>query len=110
MPAYTGKVVKGALEAKGFENGKGDHHHLFLMVSGKRTQIRTKISHGRKTYTDGLWKCLKDQLKLDNNQLTGLMSCTLSYESYLDVLRDKNILPAIQRSEGEQLAHVGTDR
>lgn len=92
IPAYTGKTVKGALGTKGFTSGKGDHHHLFLMVDGKRTPIRTKISHGRKTYRDGLWKCLKEQLKLDNQQLNGLIGCTLSYEEYIEVLREKQIL------------------
>lgn len=92
-PAYTGKAVKGALQSKGFEVGNGDHVFLFLMVDGRRTPIRTKVSHGRKVYTDALWKCLKDQLKMDNVQLDGFIKCTFSYDDYLSALREKSLLP-----------------
>ena len=92
IPAYTGKAVKNSLEGKGFQLGRGDHHHLFLMVDGKRTPIRTKISHGRKMYTDGLWKCLKEQLKLNNEEPHDLLRCVLSYDAYVSLLVSKNIL------------------
>jgi hypothetical protein len=99
IPAYTGKVVKSSLESKGFQLGKGDHHQLFLMVDGKRTPIRTKISHGRKMYTDGLWKCLKDQLKLTNEELHDFLRCALNYDGYISLLISKNIIASPRQDD-----------
>ena len=88
MKSFKGAEIARSLKRKGFEPGNGDHIFLYLKVDGKRTKIRTKVSHGRKEYTGYLWGCLKEQLKLDNAHLSELIVCTLSHDEYIKILKE----------------------
>ena len=89
MPAYKGKDVTKALKKKGFEESNGDHKFLVLHIDGKKSQVHTKISHGAKTYTGQLMKMLKDQLRVGNTELRGLLDCPMSHEQYVEYLNGK---------------------
>jgi hypothetical protein len=90
--SFKGSEISRSLKRKGFQEGNGDHVFLYLMVDGKRTPVRTKVSHGRKEYRGALWACLKQQLKLENEQLDQLIRCQLSHEDYVGILRADGII------------------
>lgn len=91
-PAYSGKEVRSAITKKGFEESNGHHKFLIFHVDGKKTQIRTRISHGKKTYTGQLWNCLKKQLHLNSDQLSEFIECHLSEEQYKATLIEAGYL------------------
>ena len=73
--------VVSALCKKGFrEDLKRDHRYYRLFYGGKKTLIYTKISHGD---TD-----------LDPSQFREFITCPLSGEQYLQILKERNLLPA----------------
>jgi hypothetical protein len=86
--AWSGKEVSRALPRKGFQKKDGDHHFYILYVDGRKTPIRTKVSHGTKDYTGGLWQRLRKQLKLSNKELQRMLECSLNHEAYVKILMD----------------------
>jgi len=84
--------IRGALERKGFEAANRDHVFLFLFVDGRKTQVRTKISHGTKEYGDGLLSLMAKQLHLNMSELGELLDCPLSRESYVSLLMERGVL------------------
>ncbi|MBY6273821.1 MAG: type II toxin-antitoxin system HicA family toxin [Caldibacillus debilis] len=86
------KDIEAALLKKGFQRVVSHHIYYFLYVDGKKTSIRTKISHGIKEYDKSLLSQMAKQLKLPNEMFVNFIKCPLSYEDYLKYLRDKQIL------------------
>lgn len=54
-----------------------------------RTVVRTKRSHGNKEAPEHL---IRQQLKLNEKELSGLISCTVSKKDYIDILVRKKII------------------
>jgi hypothetical protein len=50
---------------------------------------RTKRSHGNKDLPENL---IRQQLKLNESQFSGLISCTVSRADYVEILRSKRII------------------
>lgn len=92
VPSYKGSDISRVLKRKGFVESTGDHVVLYLAIGGKRTAIRTMVSHGRKEYTDFLWSCLKRQLHLEQNELITLLNCSMSHEEYIDLIQGKGVI------------------
>jgi hypothetical protein len=90
--SFQGKEIISSLTKKGFEEGNNHHKMLYLCVDGKRTAVRTKVSHGRKLYEGNLWSALRRQLCLHNegDSCERLIGCTLGAEEYLEILRNNN--------------------
>lgn len=65
-----------------------DHLHAWLEHEGKII-IRTKRSHGNKPQPGDK---IRQQLKLNEVQLSELVKCSLSREGYLQILRSKGVL------------------
>jgi len=87
--------IESSLSKKGFRKDESHHHLYFLYVGGKRSSIRTKISHGSKykTYDVSLLSAMKKQLKFDSlNQLRDFISCTVTEKQYLQLLLKKNLI------------------
>jgi hypothetical protein len=80
------------LQRKGFVPANGDHTVLFLHVNGKRSSVRTKVSHGSGEYGDNLLKQVARQLWLSNSELDQLFDCPLTAERYIEILLEKCIL------------------
>lgn len=76
-----------ALERKGFRLEDRDHVYCYLYVDGKRSPIRTKVSHGHKDYGPRLQSEMAWQLHLSNRDFEALINCPLSYEHYVEMLR-----------------------
>ena len=86
----TNDVLHG-LEKKGFIRSEGDHSHLVLYLNGKRTMIRTKVSHGNSEIGDHLIGLMSCQLKLDKKKFMDLIYCPLTLDAYLKELDGQGI-------------------
>jgi hypothetical protein len=51
--------------------------------------VRTKRSHGNKDLPESL---IRQQLKLNETQFSGLISCSVSHDDYVQILRAKGII------------------
>jgi hypothetical protein len=51
--------------------------------------VRTKRSHGNKDLPEHL---IRQQLKVNEKQFAGLISCSVSLEDYIAILTDKGII------------------
>jgi hypothetical protein len=84
--------IDTALTSKGFEkiNNK-DHYRYILVVEGRVTDIRTKMSRGSgyKTVGNNLLVQMSKQLRMNNvAEFKRYIECTYSYNSYLKVLKN----------------------
>jgi len=81
-----------ALLAKGFHEEKGRHRKFTLYYQGKRTHIRTMLSHGSKEIVGDLLSAIKRQLRFDNlKQLQDFINCPMEYDDYITHLQNKGI-------------------
>ena len=88
MSAYNVREVARALKRKGFEPDHGDHEYLRLVVDGRKTPIRTHVSHG-KGFDVGpnLLAQMARQARLSNSEFRDLVDCPLSHEEYVRILK-----------------------
>ena len=84
------KEIHSSLQLKGFEV-QSDRKHIFyyLCVNGKRTSIRTHISHGEDEVDDSLISFMKKQTKLSKAKFIDLIKCPLSKEAYINILLEQ---------------------
>ena len=54
------------------------------------TVVRTKRSHGNKELPGHL---IRQQLKLNEEQFSGLIDCSLTKQDYIGILTDKGLIP-----------------
>jgi predicted RNA binding protein YcfA (HicA-like mRNA interferase family) len=80
--------ITAALNKKGFELAKTHHNYFILYVDGKKTSIRTRISHGKKEYGENLLQAMSKQLKLPRGLFDELLDCPLSYDDYISILKE----------------------
>ena len=92
MATRKAREIKEGLTKKGFITVQGDHTFLFLSVAGRKSSIRTKISHGHREYGDNLLSLVARGLHISTKQLDDLLDCPLSYEDYLAILEKKQVL------------------
>jgi len=69
--------------SKGFKRSEKDHHWFTYFYDGKKTSIRTKISHDSREYGDGLLTAVSRQLRLSKKDLLLLKDCSMTKEDYL---------------------------
>lgn len=72
------------------------HKMLWFHVDGKKTAIRTRISHGGKDYTDPLLSEMSKQVKLPRKKFADLIECPMSLEDYVGHLRETGVLGSPQ--------------
>jgi len=80
------REVSGALTSKGFKLSDKDHHFFYLYQDGKKTQIRTKISHGESEISDPNCGLMARQMKLTSMQFKEFVDCKLKPEEYVALL------------------------
>ena len=81
--------VEQNLPKKGFQEERdGDHVFFLFFHGGKKTHIRTKVSHGSKykTLGDDLVSKMAKQCKLTAKDFRSLAECTLSHTEYVSIL------------------------
>ena len=82
MTALKPRDVINGLKKKGFSLSESDHTHLIFCLNGKKTQIRTKISHGSGEIDDGLISLMSSQVKLTKRKFMDLVNCPLTADEY----------------------------
>lgn len=82
------KDIERAFLKKGFVPNGGDHKFFVLYVDGKKTSIRTKISHGERDIHSPLLEQIQKQVGLSVNDFQDLVNCPLSKERYIEKLRE----------------------
>lgn len=90
MPRKFNDVEKGLLN-KGFQ--KSNSHHVFYIyhdMSGLKTPIKTKASHGEREISDNLLALMAKQVKLKKSDFLNLVDCPLKREEYESILRSEN--------------------
>ena len=81
------RKILSSLQKKGFVQAERDHTFLILCVNGKKTSIRTKVSHGNKEIDNYLINKMSLQVKLERKDFLDLISCPLSLKQYLEELK-----------------------
>jgi hypothetical protein len=95
MPLERAKL-ESALTAKGFQGLEGAKHTRFrLFVDGKLTSVMTFVSRGSgyRVLDDSLLAAISRQLHLSKAELLRLAECTLTGGAYVQLLRDRKVLP-----------------
>ena len=84
MASLKVRDILANLEKKGFAKDESrDHIWLnYLSTEGKKTAIRTKVSHGEDEIGNPLISKMAKQVRLSNTDFISLVSCTLSGEEY----------------------------
>lgn len=66
-----------------------------------QTVVRTKRSHGNKKQPGNM---IRQQLKLNENQLAGLIKCNVSFDDYVTILKEKGVIaPRIESSKQQNV-------
>ncbi len=90
MASFKSKDIKASLVKKGFRETRDSHHYLYVYyLDGKKTSIRTFVSHGSKDYSGALLGKMKNQLGLTKEQLHDLIKCPLSKEELYEIYHKK---------------------
>ena len=88
MTTLKVKKIDSSLTNKGFRRMDGDHARYHFYYKGERTSIRTMVSHGEKEIGDPLISRMAKETKLNKNQFTEFINCTLSEAAYIEILRE----------------------
>ena len=93
MTALYSKSIKRNLVKKGFRESNTDHkRYYYYSTEGKKTDIRTKLSHGDKTISKDLIAKMAKQIKLTNGEFVRFASCDISQEEYEEIVNSRRIL------------------
>jgi len=77
------KVVMASLEKKGFSVSEGDHSYfIYHTQAGKKTIVKTKVSHSGKDLSKPLISMMAKQCKLTTSDFHDLVDCPLSQVEY----------------------------
>ncbi|SFJ25735.1 hypothetical protein SAMN02910355_1829 [Terrisporobacter glycolicus] len=89
---FSSNKVESSLKKKGFIQEPGDHKYFVFYCDGKRSKIRTKVSHNGQDIGDSLIKCMSKQVHLNKSDFADLINCPLSKEEYTKKMKDeKNV-------------------
>lgn len=79
------------LEAKLKLQVRNSGDRLAWFEYGGKTIVRTKRSHGNKDLPADQ---IRQQLKVNEKQFAGLISCAVGYDDYVRILREKGLIEA----------------
>lgn len=83
------KTIRAALLKKGFIADDTHHEMFWLVVDGKKTSIRTRISHGAKEYGDDLLGMVARLIGLNKQELYRLIDCPMDREKLRSLLIER---------------------
>jgi len=86
MQPIKKKDLTNSLTKKGFTLCNSSHQHYIFYVNGKKTTIRTMVSHNEKEIRDPLQHDISKQMKISIKQLHDFVDCSFSQEKYLEHL------------------------
>ncbi len=68
------------------------HHKTATLYYEGRAIIRTRISHGQGDISPIIVAKMRSQLKVSEQQLRKLIECSMSYEDYIRLLKQKGLI------------------
>jgi predicted RNA binding protein YcfA (HicA-like mRNA interferase family) len=86
MATLKVREIVNSLGKKGFVQSQGDHAYLIFYCNGKKTSIRTKVSHGSNEINDSLINLMSIQVKLEKKKFVDMVNCPFTLEDYLKEL------------------------
>ena len=92
MPIKTKELESKLVHKFGFELAKGksvDHRWYKLVIPGC-IPVMTKMSHGITELSTHLEGLIARQLKVNRKYLVGMIECTNSADSYIDIIKRLN--------------------
>lgn len=89
MSTYPARRLRRAFLRKGFQEEKTHHRIFWLVVEGKRTRIRTRLSHGTKEYGPQLLHEMGRAMMLNRQELDRFLECPMDHEEYLGLIRTR---------------------
>ncbi len=95
MKPRKSKDIQSVLLKKGFVlNPEKDHHQFYyLIIDGKKQNIKTYFSHGKKEVDKFLMQQIKKQLKFSDNKLAeDFFDCPMSAQQYVEMLYENKII------------------
>lgn len=93
MASRKTREIENALLSKGFIRSDSNHRFFHLYVDGKRTPIRTYLSHGVSEYGDDLLSKVRQQMKLrSKKELLEFIDCPVTHEDYVEIVREAGLL------------------
>lgn len=90
MKPRKSKEIQKVLQKKGFilEPEKDHHQFYYLVIDGKKQNIKTYFSHGKQEYDKFLMSQIKKQLKfIETNLAEDFFNCPMSKEQYIEMLK-----------------------
>lgn len=72
---------------------QGKHHTIASLWYKGKMIIRTRVSHGRGEIHGNIPHKIRQQLKVNEEQLDKLMDCTYGKNDYIGILDGKGLLP-----------------
>ena len=102
---YSRREVEQALVSKGFVVDPNDHRYLHLMLQGRKSHIKTMVSHGRggKDIPIGLLGKMAGQCALKLRDFRDLVDCPLGAEAYAERVRNHKALHSPPWPQGTRL-------
>ena len=91
MTTLKTRQIVQSLSSKGFREVDGNHRRLVYYFGGRKTEVRTKVSHGSKEVSDGLIHAMAQQTRLSKSDFVELITCTLDADGYAEKLRAAGI-------------------
>lgn len=73
----------------GMETRNSSERHAWLVHNGV-TVVRTRRSHGNNKFMPE--HQIRQQLKVNEEQFAGLISCSVKKEHYIEILTDKGVI------------------
>lgn len=67
------------------------HNYRWLVVNGKKI-LRVHYSHGKGDIPGKVTNKIRGQVKLSQKDFKELISCPLSYEDYIKILKQKGVI------------------
>jgi hypothetical protein len=96
-PAPTSDL-RAAFLAKGFLRDNTHHEMYWFHFQGRKTSVRTRISHGMSEYDDNLLGLVAKQVGLTRAELDQLVACPLTSAAYGALLLQRGrVTPAEPR-------------
>ncbi|MBM4045163.1 MAG: hypothetical protein FJ279_08615 [Planctomycetes bacterium] len=90
MGAKKTKDIARGLTSKGFQQHHSHHEMYWFCIGGKKTSIRTRISHSASEYGDNLLAQMARQVQLSRQEFDDLVECPLTQEAYAELLRKRD--------------------
>jgi len=72
------------------------HHRRAWLIYGGKTVVKTRRSHGSGDLP--MQDAIRQQLKLNENQLAEAISCTLDFDGYIKILQAKGVVEPEKKS------------